>query len=103
MKNKLLVIIPLHQFDNDVKTLLEDAIKSVPSDVDISLSIPKSIKKNIEDGMDLPKNLTLAVNENDEKSFTELVNSAVNENYDWFSILEYDDEYTPIWFDTLYK
>jgi len=103
MKNKLLVIIPLHQFDNDVKTLLEDAIKSVPSDVDISLSIPKSIKKNIEDGMDLPKNLTLAVNENDEKSFTELVNSAVNENYDWFSILEYDDEYTPIWFDNVDK
>ena len=40
---------------------------------------------------------------NDASDFQTLVNNAVNDDYKWFSILEYDDEYTPIWFQNVRK
>lgn len=103
MKNKLLIIIPLHHFNDDVKPLLENAIKSVPSNIDIALSIPKSIKDDVEKGMTFSKNVKIVSNENNSTAFSDLVNAAVDENYNWFSILEFDDEYTPIWFDNVDK
>lgn len=103
MKNKILVIIPLHQFDDDVKPLLQDAINSVPTDVDIALSLPVSIKDEVGKNIKIGKNVKIVENDNKSIDFMTLVNSAVDENYDWFSILEYDDEYTPIWFKNVDK
>ena len=95
----ILVIIPLHKFDEDVKPLLKDAVNSVPSDIDIVVSASNDITKAVS--KEFKDNKNVSVKGNDATDFATLVNSAVNEEYKWFSILEYDDEYTPIWFNNV--
>lgn len=95
----ILVILPLHKFDKEVEPLLNDAIKSVPNDIDIVISATNTIKDNVTEAV---KNFAnVKVNGNDATDFPSLVNSAVNTDYKWFSILEYDDEFTPKWFDNV--
>lgn len=95
----ILVILPLHKFDKEVEPLLNDAVKSVPNDIDIVISTTNTIKDNVTDAV---KDFTnVKVNGNDTTDFSSLVNSAVDDNYKWFTILEYDDEFTPIWFDNV--
>lgn len=100
--SNILIIIPLHKFNDDVKPLLTDAIKSVPSELDIVISTTKSLEKEITDFSKEYKNVNVKSN-TDSSDFPSLVNSAVDKSYEWFSILEYDDEYTPIWFDNVNK
>ena len=95
----ILVIIPLHKFDDDVKPLLNDAVNSVPADIDIVVSASNAIVKDVTEALKDRKNVK--VSGTDATDFPTLVNSAVNDNYKWFSILEYDDEYTPIWFNNV--
>lgn len=95
----ILVILPLHKFDKEVEPLLSDAIKSVPNDIDIVISATNTIKDNVTEAVKDFANVK--VNGNDATDFPSLVNSAVNTDYKWFSILEYDDEFTPKWFDNV--
>lgn len=95
----ILVILPLHKFDKEVEPLLNDAIKSVPNDIDIVISATNTIKDNVTEAVKDFANVK--VNGNDATDFPSLVNSAVNTDYKWFSILEYDDEFTPKWFDNV--
>ena len=95
----ILVIIPLHKFDDDVKPLLNDAVNSVPAEIDIVVSASNAIVKDVTEALKDKKNVK--VSGNDATDFPTLVNSAVSDDYKWFSILEYDDEYTPIWFNNV--
>lgn len=97
--SNILVIIPLHKFDDDVKPLLNDAVNSVPADIDVVVSASNAIVKDVTEALKDKKNVK--VSGNDATDFPTLVNSAVNDDYKWFSILEYDDEYTPIWFSNV--
>lgn len=99
--NDILVIIPLHKFDDEVKSLLNDAVNSVPNDIDIVISTQKDITEKISECF--KENPNVKAIGNDASDFQTLVNNAVNDNYKWFSILEYDDEYTPIWFQNVRK
>ena len=100
--SEILVILPLHKFDEEVKPLLEDAIKSVPNDFDIVVSTNDAYSDEITKAVADYKNVKVLSN-GDVTNFQTLVNNAVDENYKWFTILEYDDEYTPIWFDNAKK
>lgn len=97
--SNILVIIPLHKFDDDVKPLLNDAVNSVPADIDIVVSASNAIVKDVTEALKDKKNVK--VSGSDATDFPTLVNSAVSDDYKWFSILEYDDEYTPIWFNNV--
>ena len=99
--NDILVIIPLHKFDDEVKSLLNDAVNSVPNDIDIVISTQKDITEKIAECF--KENPNVKAIGNDASDFQTLVNNAVNDDYKWFSILEYDDEYTPIWFQNVRK
>lgn len=91
----IVVIIPLHDFNDEINNLLDRAIKSVPENIEIRLSYPKEIKAKLTN---IKNNRILQhyVSE-DKKDFASLVNQAVG-NSVWFSILEFDDEYTEKWF-----
>jgi len=99
---ELAVIIPMHEFGKDNIELLNNAIYSVPEGIVIYLSVPKGTTAAKVKGKS--DRAILVVSEEDGTSFADLVNSAVKKLGDdikWFSILEYDDTYTPIWLDNV--
>ena len=53
----ILVIIPLHKFDDDVKPLLNDAVNSVPADIDIVVSASNAIVKDVTETLKDKKNV----------------------------------------------
>ena len=97
----LVIIIPMHEFGKENIELLNKAVESVPEELKIVLSVKKGVDGRTLKG--ISDRLTVLA-ESDGDSFAELVNTAVN-NIDekWFSILEFDDTYTPIWFDNAKK
>ena len=91
----IVVIIPMHEFNKENIELLNKAVDSVPNELNVLLSIPKGTEgkklKGISDRLGV-------VSESKGSSFAELVNAAVDMIEEkWFSILEFDDTYTPIW------
>lgn len=100
------VIIPLHEYNDYVKTLLNRAINSVPSEYMVHISIPSNIEEDLKTIVSEYENVTIlaAVDENESTDFSTLVNRAVSTcGTKWFSILEFDDEYTDIWFKNVEK
>jgi len=98
---ELVVIIPMNEFGKENIELLNNAVASVPNDINVLLSIPKGIDGKELNGI---SDRLGVVSETDGTSFAELVNAAVDKiDEKWFSILEFDDTYTPIWFDNVEK
>ena len=98
---ELVVIIPMNEFGKENIELLNKAVESVPSELNVLLSVPSGTDgkklKGINDRLGV-------VSESEGSSFAELVNAAVNTIEEkWFSILEFDDTYTPIWYDNAKK
>ena len=102
------VIIPMHEFGKENIELLKKAVASIPADTPVCLSVPKgtkttSVPASTFDGLD---NVTFLKSEDEGTSFAELVENGVKEfsknpDIKWFSILEFDDTYTPIWLDNV--
>ena len=98
---ELVVIIPMNEFGKENIELLNKAVESVPSELNVLLSVPSGTDgkklKGISDRLGV-------VSESEGSSFAELVNAAVNTIEEkWFSILEFDDTYTPIWYNNAKK
>ena len=98
---ELVVIIPMNEFGKENIELLNKAVESVPSELNVLLSVPNGTDgkklKGINDRLGV-------VSESEGSSFAELVNAAANTIEEkWFSILEFDDTYTPIWYDNAKK
>ena len=102
---QITTIIPVHKFDDEVKTLLEASVKSFvetsknnPSD--LMFVGPKEVLEQVK-----ALNLYEAeYAENENAWFSAQINVAAKKvKTDYFAILEYDDEFTPIWFDNVVK
>lgn len=98
MEKELAVIIPMNEFGDENIGLAEKAIKSVPDGIRVYLSVKKGTKETSLKG--IAESVT-KVSKSEGTSFQELVNAGVeavkNDGFKWFSILEFDDEYTDIW------
>lgn len=97
MQNKdIRVIIPLHTLDDEIRSLLAKAVESVPSDIKVTIACPENVQGSLSE---FEKRVDI-VTVSPESDFCSIVNKAV-ESIDekWFSILEFDDTYTAIWFD----
>lgn len=101
----LYIIIPINTFSEEVKGLLDKAINSVPNDLLITLSTTLDLNDKISKYSETikGKRITVVHNENNISDFCTLINNAINKEYTWFSILEYDDTYTNIWFNNIKK
>lgn len=94
------IIIPIHTYDSEIENMLNNALKSIPSKTKIIISCNSEISNNLLD----KENSFISVISNDVSSFQELVNIGVESvQTKWFSILEFDDEFTSIWFNEVEK
>lgn len=100
------IIIPVHEYNDTVKTYLLNAIGSVvaPSNCEVNMyiSCPSEITEAIKN--DVSSDITI-INTAKDSSFQALVNAGVAnlKSEDWFSILEFDDTFTNIWIDEFNK
>ena len=101
----LVVILPLHEYNDEVKELLTKAVESVPKELEILISCKNDLSAGLKKDYKKNKNVKVLENAPDAPTdFASLVNFGVkNSDSKWFSILEYDDTYTPIWFDNFKK
>jgi len=100
------IIIPMHEFGKENIELVNKAIESIPKDTPICLSVPKGTTPAKVKG--LSDRAALVPSTEEGSTFADLVNNGVrafnnNEDVKWFSILEIDDTYTPIWLANVKK
>ena len=100
--NDITIIVPLHIYDETVKGLLANALNSVSEcqkiyehgKLDVLIVAPKDVAEKLD-----VENAKVIVNDG-KTDFCSQINFAVdNVTTDFFSILEFDDEYTPKWFN----
>lgn len=100
------IIIPLHEYNDYVKALLTRAIQSVPNNYLVHIINPTKLENDLKWLVDEFNNVTIltAIDENEPTDFCTLVNRGISTcGTKWFSILEFDDEYTDIWFNNVEK
>jgi hypothetical protein len=102
----LTVIVPIHKYNEDVKKYLDKAISSVFSQKDtaekVSIVGPKEVIDGIE--KDFKKDKLEFVLNNGKTDYCSQINLGVkNCKSKYFSILEFDDKYSPTWFKNVNK
>lgn len=101
---KLTVIIPIHEYNNEIDTLLVDAVESFKSADDGKTKLlfvgPAEVLNKVKEKY-TGKNISYLENEN--TNFQAQINAAVEKCDEYFSILEFDDQYTPKWFENVQK
>jgi len=100
------VILPVHELNENTKTLFNNAVESVRTQLvrpsELVIVVPKNSEtatyiKSLDFG-DIKNIVTIAENEG-ETDFASQINYGVNTaKSDWVSFLEFDDEYANIWF-----
>lgn len=109
MSNKIdniTVIIPVHELNSTTEVTLTNAIKSVTDQVSIPklliVASPSTYKQVTEIAKDVED--CVVIENNGETDFASQIEFGVsNITTKWFSILEYDDEYSSIWFKNVAK
>lgn len=104
-ENDLMILIPVHEFGEEVKGMLTKAIASVNNAFPIVISTIPSLVNDITAYTHSSEfkwgKVEVVSNVKDDScgSFAELVNAGVNEKYKWFNILEFDDTYNDMFME----
>ena len=105
MSKNILVVIPLHEFNENVEQMLKNAVNSVPSEYDVHISTTNSVYEEYGEhilNLFSDRNLSIYYNsENENSDFCTLVNNSLDKDSEWFSILEYDDTFNANWFSNV--
>lgn len=111
--NDITVIIPIHYFNEEIAGYLKKAVNSVfqnrqayNGNLKILLIVAEHILNDIENfsvQYIINKQIEYSIISNDQRTdFCSQINFAAKHvNSDFFSILEFDDEYTSIWFKSV--
>lgn len=99
----LCVIIPVHEYSEEIEAMLKKAVASVPKELEVRVSCKHGLADVIYKGIE-DERVVVYESEDDtvQTDFCTLVNQAVGDT-EWFSILEFDDEYTPLFLDNFRK
>jgi GT2 family glycosyltransferase len=105
-KNNISVILPIHELKEEYKILFTNAVESVKTQTtrpdELVVVVPKGSEvaayvKAFDFG-DYKASVTIAENDG-ETDFASQINFGVSiAKSEWFSVLEFDDEYANIWF-----
>jgi len=112
IRTNISVVIPVHEFNDETKKLFDIAIESIRQQKvrpdAVLVIVPKGsdaakfIKKyefNLGD-----ETSAITILNDGETDFCSQVNLGIKNTWtEWFSILEFDDEYSTIWFDNVIK
>lgn len=109
-KNGISVIVPIHTII-DLEVLLPKALDSIKNNTEqpeeiiiVRCNCPEVIEFLKDYNFGDQKDIIRIIQTKETKEFAHMVNSAVSEiNTDYFSILEFDDEYSSIWFKNATK
>ena len=99
------IIVPVHEWNDTVKGLFVNAVSTIPTGANVVFVIPTGSKLSVDEkeAKRFTSTFTKVVSDGNT-SFQHMVNKGVEEvKTEWFSILEFDDEYSPIWFDNFIK
>ena len=108
MKN-ITTIIPVHTYDSSFEGYFKNAIKSVQTQTSVPSKVLIIRTSNVElknylDSFDFGDLDVDVVENTEDTSFTGQINFGVEKSTTkWVSILEYDDEYSNIWFNNVKK
>jgi hypothetical protein len=102
MKN-ITVILPIHKLDDNYKQMFDNAVESLKdfhNDVKLSIVCPNGIEKELTTNS---SNLEINIlTHNGPTDFCSQINYGIeNCDTEWFSILEIDDVYKPIWLKSM--
>jgi hypothetical protein len=103
---KITAVIPLNKYDDTVKEMLGSSIKSFietskNNPADLLIVGPKEVLDQVKEDY---KEVEATYVDTTDSWFSSQINVAAKKvKTEYFSILEYDDEYTPIWFDNVEK
>lgn len=112
MSSNITVIIPVHEYNDIVSSYLDKAIKSILEQKEtkdfpeILIVSPVTIEKDVNGYIKNLKNelnVKLVSNENEANYQTQVNEAIKNVNTEYFSVLEYDDEYSTTYFKNLKK
>lgn len=111
MNKKIVVVVPLHEYNETVKDLLKNALLSVPEEYNVIVSTVKTLHDEhyeelttLFSSVRTDGSISLMYNESNENSdFCTLVNNIAELDFEWFSILEYDDTFNKNWFSNVEK
>jgi hypothetical protein len=102
MKN-ITVLLPIHIINDYYKELLDNAISSVEqfyNDVKLTIICPPDVSKTITSNSDKLE-IKILVN-NGLTDFCSQINKGIDDcDTEWFSILEVDDEFNPVWIKSM--
>lgn len=107
MNKKITTLLPIHKLGEKEVTMLKNALTSVEefhNDVKIMIISPSDVYNKLID-FDFGEKLEVELLENKSgnNDFTKQINLGIdNCKTEWFSILEIDDEYKPIWLKSMY-
>jgi hypothetical protein len=109
-RNLITVIIPLHEVSENIADLFKNAVKSVEDQsvkpTQLLIVTPKgsdAYKFATEFDYQSIKELVKVVENDGKTDFASQMNFGVSQcETEWFSILEYDDEYSKIWFKNVH-
>lgn len=105
MSKNITIILPIHKMDELYKEMLTHAVDSIQdfhNDVKLMIVCPTDVKNEI-DNFDLGQKLEIKYNvHTGETDFCSQINRGIdNCDTEWFSILEIDDVYKPIWLKSI--
>ena len=106
MQNKnITAILPLHKINEDYKTMLLNAVNSMETfhnDVKLLIVCPFEVKNEI-DALNLSETIEISYNvHTGDTDFVSQVNRGIqNCQTEWFTILEVDDEFKPVWLKSM--
>ncbi len=109
MTNKVLditVILPVHELNEQTEKMFQNAVKSVEEQIERPNLLVVASKSTYTKVNELVKNVTncKVVKNEGETDFASQIDFGVkNITTKWFSILEFDDEYSRIWFKNVVK
>ena len=109
---EMFVIVPIYEYNNEYDELLIRAISSIPQGMETCIILNKEKQEDIEkiNGICKEKLMNYSIcalpnSDSSYNSFSEMVNYAVSlyndEYFKYFSILEFDDVYTEIWYKNI--
>jgi hypothetical protein len=109
--SKISVIIPLHEVNETTENLFTNAIKSVSEQItkpaQVLIVTPHGSEANtFASNFEYSElsNIVKVIENTGKTDFSSQINFAVEKcETEWFSILEYDDEYSNIWFKNVEK
>lgn len=104
-KYSISVILPIHKMDEDYRKMFDNAVESVEKfheDVILLIVCPNYVKNEILTSNVSQKLKIKYIVNSENTDFCSQVNLGINEcDTEWFSILEIDDEYKPIWLKSM--